>query len=179
MRIANHGLGLVCVAFFAHGCSGHTMTAHGRGEPLDPKTCVASSGGNIACSGRNVAAVVCVPQQGRTCRALAVHFLDDDETAWIYRPPGFDPAHPEQFRRHEIADVEFADDVVLAANGSSIWFTTRTRWTTKHWQQFDLAAGNLHTVDRCDVWKVWALLQEKRAFILGGEKSEQEGPIIW
>jgi hypothetical protein len=113
-----------------------TLQGHSR---LRPVGC-AVDGAEIVCAGNPFAELVCVnrvnryadgegPPLGadsasRACRALGIHYYDDDTVVWLYRAPGFDPDRPDLPFREAKTDVRRADGVRLTRDGSKVRYRT-------------------------------------------------------
>ena len=87
-----------------------------------------------------------VREPRRSCRALGVRYLDDDEVVWLYRAGGFDPEHPAVPYPVTKADMRFAYAVKVSASEGKLRF--QRKWlgfgglqTRKH--EYDLFAGTL------------------------------------
>src|SRR3954466_8096257 len=81
-------------------CCSHTGPLH---PPLGdtPRPCAFGARlHEIACGGNRIAHVTCyqpsVPIDG-ACRALSVEYDSDGAVVWLYKPNGYDPAHPSTF----------------------------------------------------------------------------------
>jgi len=117
--------------------------------------CVASpDAAAVLCGGRPFAALLCFTPEGRTCRALAVRYAD--ELTWLYRPPGFDPAHPEQFQAPAEKDALRAFNPSVAWDGRLVWFGARPAKGRGLVHEYDVQSGELRTLEKSAEWKVWA-----------------------
>src|SRR5205814_1684246 len=112
---------------------------HARRRPAD----CALDGEEIVCGGNLFAELVCINRINRyaepevpptsvaragtrACRALGVHYYDDDTLVWLYRAPGFDPERPDLPFREAKMDMRRALTVVVSADGSKIHYRTGT-----------------------------------------------------
>ena len=113
-----------------------TPQAHSRPRLSD----CAVDGQEILCGGNRFAELVCLnrvrredpdtppapspPDGPRACRALGIHYYDDDTVVWLYRSPGFDPDRPDLPYRESDTDTRRAISVVLSRDGSKLRYRT-------------------------------------------------------
>jgi len=113
-----------------------TLQAHPRPRLSD----CAVEGQEIVCGGNRFAEVVCLnrvkrdepdtppmsttPDEPRACRALGIHYFDDDSVVWLYLAPGFDPDRPDLPFRESKQDLRRAISVVLSSDGSKLRYQT-------------------------------------------------------
>jgi len=101
----------------------------------------AASGEEILCGGNAFAELLCInrvkrqpdpglvpeppaPGEPRACRALGIHYLDDDTVVWLYRAPGFDPERPDLPFREARLDPRRAVSVMLSPDGTKLRYST-------------------------------------------------------
>jgi len=113
-------------------------TVQGHSRPR--RAACAVEGEEIVCSGTPFAELVCINRvnrysdsetpppapatAARACRALGVHYYDDDTVVWLYRAPGFDPDRPDLPFREAKLDVRRAISVVVSPDGSKVRYRT-------------------------------------------------------
>jgi len=140
--------------------------------------CVATPAADAVRCGAQVAVeLLCFVPEGRTCRALAVRYTDG-EVAWLYRPPAFDPAHPEFFRGPEEKDTLRAFGPSVSWDGRLIWFGARTLKDRGVVHEYDVRSGELRSVEKNAEWKVWAAEPQHRALPITVEAEPWPSPIL-
>jgi hypothetical protein len=112
-----------------------------QGRPRSRLPDCAASGEEILCGGNTFAELVCInrvkrqpdlevlpdpsrPAGPRACRALGIHYLDDDSMVWLYLAPGFDPERPDLPYREAKLDPRRAVSVMLSPDGSKVRYRT-------------------------------------------------------
>jgi hypothetical protein len=127
--------------------------------------CSAAESGAVSCGNQVIAVIRCEPRSATGCRSLSVRYADDGTVVWVYG----NERSAETSSTERKADFDRADDVVIARDGSALWFHHRTVWSKPgSWEMYDLKGEHASDVGNNDVWKIWALLQEGRALWLGG-----------
>lgn len=151
----------------AAGCGTTRLTRHERPWPQtgcrlgeDPRV--------IACDGRELARVECrsTRHEGFKCRDLAVRYADG-EVAWLHRAG---PA-PEDVYPPDKLDLAAAYGPVVARDGRTVWFRTRTPTTPWQPHEYDVATGVLREVDGA---RVEAAISSGRAVPLGAARGGGE-----
>jgi hypothetical protein len=129
--------------------------------------CEANESGVVLCGGAQVAQIECLPGPVQPCRALSVRYARDGVVVWIH---GDEKSARITGRRNVKLDWDWASRVIVARDGSAVWFWGRGVFesTDGTWRRYDLMNDQQSTVDSKDVWKLWALLQEGNAVWLGG-----------
>lgn len=122
------------------------------------------------------AELLCFAPEGRTCRALAVRY-DDGELTWLYRPPDFDPVHPDRFQPPEEKDTLRAFGPSVAWDGRLIWFGARTVKDRGVVHEYDVQTGELRSVERTSEWKIWAAEPQHRALPIVVGARPIPGPV--
>jgi hypothetical protein len=120
----------------------------------------------VRCGAQVAVELLCFVPEGRTCRALAVRY-SDGEVAWLYRPPAFDPSHPEFFHGPEEKDTLRAFGPSASWDGHLVWFGARTVKDRGVVHEYDVRSGELRTVEKNSEWKVWAAEPQHRAIPIG------------
>ena len=112
-----------------------------QGRPRPRVAPCTASGEEVLCAGNPFAELVCInrvkrqpdlevmpdptlPAGPRDCRALGIHYLDDDTMVWLYRAPGFDPERPDLPYRDAKLDTRRAVSVMLSADGTKVRYRT-------------------------------------------------------
>ena len=73
---------------------------------------------------RDVEPVAAVTGEPRACRALGIHYFDDDTVVWLYLAPGFDPDRPDLPFRESKTDMRRAVSVALSTDGTKLRYRT-------------------------------------------------------
>lgn len=131
--------GLACLALA--GCAPTLLTAHGHERSGCPWR---TQGAVVFCGDERVAVVECHAPESGSCRALSVRYADG-ERAWLYRPSGFDPERPAEFRPPDKVDVLRAYRVELAPDGRRVWFQERGVMTGLDWRLYEVTSGALRS----------------------------------
>lgn len=99
----------------------------------------------IRCGGRQVAEVECFGPADESCGALAVRY-EGGERVFLYRPPGFDPEHPEFTGAGAVRPL-------LAPDASRLWFGDGdARYDI--WRIYDPSAGIMQVVDAYTIFQL-------------------------
>lgn len=117
-------------------CTSTSLQFHSRPRRPD----CAADREEVVCGGNRFAELVCLnrvkrlepdvepsaqgPGEPRACRALGIHYLDEDIVVWLYRAPGFDPDHPDLPYRESKTDMRRAVSVALSSDGSKLRYRT-------------------------------------------------------
>jgi hypothetical protein len=160
MRKTLRALAAVATLAAVAGCRTTRLIGHER--PWPEGGCRASEGGRvIVCEGREVARVECRSErhEGFKCRNLAVRYADG-EVASLHHAG---PAEPAPYPPDKV-DLEAAYGPVVARDGRTIWFRTRTPRTEWRTHEYDVATGVLRDVD---AGRVRAAVDGGRALPLG------------
>ncbi len=166
-------LGLVSLLGAVIACKPVLLASHGHG--LTKQCSLGPDGTAILCDGHEFAAIECYSDAGKgpagpTCRALAVRYADGD-VAWLYKASRFDPEHPLLYRPTSNIDVDRAYEPIVAIDGETIWFRSRSIFSRGGVRKYDVQSGQLTNVDRADEWRVWAAVHEGNAIRLGQAAS--------
>ncbi len=89
------------------------------------------------------------PDGLRACRALGIHYYDDDTVVWLYHAPGFDPDRPDLPYRESQTDTRRAISVVLSPDGSKLRYQTASHnplhgGAVYRGHEYDLFRGTLN-----------------------------------
>lgn len=143
MKRGLRGLATAALLAGAAGCGAPRLVR--REHPWPAAECALRDGAHeIACDGREVARVVCHSErhEGFKCRDLSVRYADG-EVAWLHRAG---PAIPAPYPPDKV-DLEAAYGPVVARDGRTIWFRTRTPSTDWRTHAYDVATGVLRDED--------------------------------
>lgn len=169
MTVRGWQLGVLLGGLATSACHPRQLTPHRH--RLDAGCSADRDGAAIVCGDREFARIECHSERaGRTpkagCRALAVRYADG-ETAWLHRAARFDPERPHEYRPPDKVDVDLAYHPIVALDGGSVWFYSRTVFSRGSFRMYDIQSGAMQDVERADEWRVWAALHEGRAVSIG------------